>query len=185
MYWARILAFVTGMVDQELLARNEYPAAENRILKAQAKGWVIRPPLARCSSRPALRSAWTARTPGRTTCSWNASGARSTCGPMTACRMPATRLVGMSISTIPHHNTHLAMWLKRTGFVGRDAIPRGILGSVVPVRRSIGRLMSRAQRGRRSMVRPGEDGLPRSLRLPRPAAASWAQSAEASRRCSG
>jgi hypothetical protein len=38
MYWARILAFVTGMVDQELLARNEYPAAENRILKAQAKG---------------------------------------------------------------------------------------------------------------------------------------------------
>jgi putative transposase len=38
MYWARVLAFVTGMVDQELLARNEYLAAENRILKAQAKG---------------------------------------------------------------------------------------------------------------------------------------------------
>ena len=35
MDWARILAFVTGMVDQELLARNEYLAAENRILKAQ------------------------------------------------------------------------------------------------------------------------------------------------------
>src|SRR5947209_9231019 len=35
MHWARILAFVTGMVDQELLARNEYLAAENRILKAQ------------------------------------------------------------------------------------------------------------------------------------------------------
>ena len=32
MDWARILAFVTGMVDQELLARNEYLAAENRIL---------------------------------------------------------------------------------------------------------------------------------------------------------
>ena len=31
MDWARILAFVTGMVDQELLARNEYLAAENRI----------------------------------------------------------------------------------------------------------------------------------------------------------
>jgi putative transposase len=29
MHWARILAFVTGMVDQELLARNEYLAAEN------------------------------------------------------------------------------------------------------------------------------------------------------------
>jgi hypothetical protein len=38
MDWARILAFVTGMVDQELLARIEYLAAENRILKAQAKG---------------------------------------------------------------------------------------------------------------------------------------------------
>jgi putative transposase len=38
MGWARILAFVTGMVDQELLARNEYLAAENRILKAQLKG---------------------------------------------------------------------------------------------------------------------------------------------------
>ena len=38
MDWARILAFVTGMVDQELLARNEYLAAENRILKAQLKG---------------------------------------------------------------------------------------------------------------------------------------------------
>ena len=38
MDWARILAFVTGMVDQELLARVEYLSAENRILKAQLKG---------------------------------------------------------------------------------------------------------------------------------------------------
>jgi hypothetical protein len=38
MDWARILAYVTGMVDQELLARNEYLAAENRILKAQLEG---------------------------------------------------------------------------------------------------------------------------------------------------
>jgi hypothetical protein len=38
MNWARILAFVTGTVDQELLVRNEYLAAENRILKAQLKG---------------------------------------------------------------------------------------------------------------------------------------------------
>jgi hypothetical protein len=27
MEWARILAFITGTVDQELLLRNEYPAA--------------------------------------------------------------------------------------------------------------------------------------------------------------
>jgi len=38
MDWARVLAYVTGAVDQELLARNEYLAAENRILKAQLKG---------------------------------------------------------------------------------------------------------------------------------------------------
>jgi transposase InsO family protein len=38
MDWAQILAYVTGTVDQELLARNEYLAAENRILKAQLKG---------------------------------------------------------------------------------------------------------------------------------------------------
>jgi hypothetical protein len=35
---ARILAYVTGTVDQELLARNEYLTAENRILKAQLNG---------------------------------------------------------------------------------------------------------------------------------------------------
>jgi hypothetical protein len=35
---ARILAYVTGTVDQQLLARNEYLAAENRIMKAQFKG---------------------------------------------------------------------------------------------------------------------------------------------------
>ena len=38
MDWARILAYVTGTVDQELLAQIEYLAAENRILKAQLKG---------------------------------------------------------------------------------------------------------------------------------------------------
>src|ERR1700687_6232170 len=38
MDWTRILAYVTGTVDQELLARNEYLAAENRIMKAQLKG---------------------------------------------------------------------------------------------------------------------------------------------------
>jgi putative transposase len=29
MVWARMLAYITGTVDQELLARNEYLAAEN------------------------------------------------------------------------------------------------------------------------------------------------------------
>jgi hypothetical protein len=38
MDWTRMLAYVTGTVDQELLARNEYLTAENRILKAQLNG---------------------------------------------------------------------------------------------------------------------------------------------------
>jgi len=38
MTWAQLLAYVTGTVGQELLLRNEYLAAENRILKAQIKG---------------------------------------------------------------------------------------------------------------------------------------------------
>lgn len=38
MEWARILAYITGTVDQELLLRNEYLVAENRILKSQLKG---------------------------------------------------------------------------------------------------------------------------------------------------
>ena len=32
---ARLLAYVTGLVNQELLLQNEYLAAENRILKAR------------------------------------------------------------------------------------------------------------------------------------------------------
>ena len=37
MEWTRILAYITGNVDQELLLRNEYLAAENRILRAKLK----------------------------------------------------------------------------------------------------------------------------------------------------
>jgi len=41
MDWVRILAYITGTVDQELLLRNEYLAAENRILRAQIKGRLL------------------------------------------------------------------------------------------------------------------------------------------------
>ena len=34
-HWARLLAFVTGLVNQELLLGNEYLVAENRILRAR------------------------------------------------------------------------------------------------------------------------------------------------------
>ena len=41
MLWARLLAYVTGTVNQELLLRNEYLAAENRILRGQIKGRLL------------------------------------------------------------------------------------------------------------------------------------------------
>src|SRR5262249_62157404 len=41
MLWARLLAYVTGTVDQELLLRNEYLAAENRMLRGQIKGRLL------------------------------------------------------------------------------------------------------------------------------------------------
>ena len=34
LHWARLLAFVTGLVNQELLLRNEYLTAEYRVLRA-------------------------------------------------------------------------------------------------------------------------------------------------------
>jgi putative transposase len=41
MLWARLLVYVTGTVNQELLLRNEYLATENRILKGQIKGRLL------------------------------------------------------------------------------------------------------------------------------------------------
>jgi hypothetical protein len=38
MPWTRLLAYVTGTVNQELLLRNEYLVAENRILRGQISG---------------------------------------------------------------------------------------------------------------------------------------------------
>jgi hypothetical protein len=32
--WVRLLAYVTGVINQELLLKNEYLAAENRVLRA-------------------------------------------------------------------------------------------------------------------------------------------------------
>src|SRR5437667_9400655 len=41
MLWARLLAYVTGAVDQGLLLRNEYLAAENRILRGRIKNRLL------------------------------------------------------------------------------------------------------------------------------------------------
>src|SRR5258708_3455382 len=41
MLWGRLLAYFTRKVNQELLLRNEYLAAENRILRGQIKGRLL------------------------------------------------------------------------------------------------------------------------------------------------
>ena len=41
MNWPRILAYITGTVDQELLLRNAYLVAENRILREQIDGRLL------------------------------------------------------------------------------------------------------------------------------------------------
>src|SRR5262249_40877834 len=41
MIWARVLAYVSGTLNLELLLRNEYLAAENRILRAKIKGRLL------------------------------------------------------------------------------------------------------------------------------------------------
>jgi hypothetical protein len=52
--WARLLAYVTGLVNQKLLLQHEYLAAENRILRAHVPARLAsRIP----SDRPSLKSA--------------------------------------------------------------------------------------------------------------------------------
>ncbi len=53
MVWARMLAYITGTVDQELLLRNEYLAAESRIPKARS-----RRSRADCSFQKLTRPRW-------------------------------------------------------------------------------------------------------------------------------
>jgi len=80
MDWTRTLAYITGSVDQELLLRNEYLAAENRILRAQLNGCLRlsdaeRARLGEIGHRLGGFSARWPRSPGRTpswlgTASW-------------------------------------------------------------------------------------------------------------------
>jgi hypothetical protein len=61
MIWARVLAYVTGMVNQELLLRNEYLAAENRILRGQIKGRLLLSDGEKATHWPRLLTGWDAR----------------------------------------------------------------------------------------------------------------------------
>jgi hypothetical protein len=38
MHWKQLLAYVSGSVEEEILQRNEYLAAENALLRNQIKG---------------------------------------------------------------------------------------------------------------------------------------------------
>ena len=38
MDWKRLLAYISGSVDEELLVRNEYLVTENQVLRNQLKG---------------------------------------------------------------------------------------------------------------------------------------------------
>src|SRR5215469_5619782 len=52
--WARLLAYVTGLINQELLLKNQYLAAENRILRAHPAS----PPAAVRSGKVHTRRGW-------------------------------------------------------------------------------------------------------------------------------
>ena len=81
--------------------------------------------------------------------------------------------------TTAHQNTHLSMSLKGIGFVVRDAIPRGIL-AFRRARSAMDRAAAVMRAARAKIQGPsGRDGRLRSLRLRRPAAASWARSSGA------
>src|SRR5258708_32142298 len=85
MIWPGMLAYITGTVDQELLLRNEYLAAENRILRAQIKGRLL------LSDTEKLR--WL-RSPtgsdGKPWKNWRLSRGRTRCGPGTESSSPAS-----------------------------------------------------------------------------------------------
>src|SRR3954471_9049964 len=55
MNWKRMLAYVTGSVDEELLARNEYLVTENRILRNQVQGRIRLTDLERISLASAAK----------------------------------------------------------------------------------------------------------------------------------
>jgi len=73
MVWARLLAYATGAINRELLLKNEYLVAENRILKTKVNGRLVlfegeKATLAEIAHFPGLGC--TARSPTQTTPPW-------------------------------------------------------------------------------------------------------------------
>ena len=68
MEWARILTYITGTVDPELLLRNEYLAAEIWILRDQLNGRLKLTDAERAQlgeARPPARYGQKTKTPGK------------------------------------------------------------------------------------------------------------------------
>ena len=86
MLWARMVAYVTGTVNQELLLRNEYLGAENRILRGQIKGRTA-------ASQKVKRRHWR-RSPsgsdGKPWKNWRLSRSRIRCWPGTESSSPTS-----------------------------------------------------------------------------------------------
>jgi hypothetical protein len=83
MLWARMVADVTGTVNQELLLRNEYLGAENRILRGQIKGRLL---LSEGERRHWLRSP--SGSDGKPWKNWRRSRSRIRCWPGTESSSP-------------------------------------------------------------------------------------------------
>ena len=63
MNWKRLLAYITGAMDEELLLRNEYLVTENRVLRHQIKGRILLTDPERISlAQIAKRLVWVAET---------------------------------------------------------------------------------------------------------------------------
>ncbi len=80
---------------------------------------------------PPIRSDFSSRSPtasssASTAPCWRNSSARSctrSCSRVSRRYRPSWT-PGYATTTIPHHNTHLSMWLKQKGFADLDVIPR-------------------------------------------------------------
>jgi hypothetical protein len=83
MLWTRLLAYVTGIVNQELLVRNEYLGAENRILRRQIKGRLL---LSEGKRRHWLKSP--RGSDGKPWKNWRLSRSRIRCWPGTESSSP-------------------------------------------------------------------------------------------------
>ena len=104
--WARLLAYVTGLVNQKLLLQNEYLAAENRILRAHLPA---RLRLSVPSDRPSLKSAN------------GSAGLRFSRSPVSPNRIPSSPGTGGSL---PGNLTALKFVLRLAGPASRPTWKR-------------------------------------------------------------